>query len=227
MVEINLLPEEAKKKKRPASRMNTSAIKLPSLPVIGLAAAAVGVVLAAQLALLITGFMKDATLKSLGSEYKIVSLKKRETEKLKIQMDTMNKRVAAIDELMVKRFSWGKKLDSLSDSVTPGIWFTELEYDEKLTDAPNIADTDSTKNRPGESKQTAEKILSKYLILSGAAYSKGEEGAALVGRFIKSLKDNPEFYSDFSDIELGTIKTDRVDGQDITMFRITCLLKVK
>ena len=227
MVEINLLPEEIKKKKRPASRMDASAIKLPSLPVIGLVAAAVGIVLAAQLALLVIGFMKDTTLKSLEHEYKSISAKKNETEKLKLQVGTMNRKVAAIDELMVKRFKWGKKLDNLSESMTPGIWLTELEYDEKLTDAPKRADTGLMKKIPGESKQAVEKVLARYLILSGAAYSKGEEGAALVGRFIKSLKDNLEFYSDFKDIELGTIKMDRVDEQDIMMFKITCFFKAK
>ena len=227
MVEINLLPEEIKKKKRSASGINMSAIKLPSLPIISLAAAAVGIVLAVQLVFLVIGFMKDATFKSLRQEYRSTLSKKRETEKLKLQVDNMNRRVAAINELMVRRFSWEKKLGSLSDSMTPGIWLTELEYDEELIDAPRRADSTSMKKVSGENRQAVEKILSKHFVLSGAAYSKGEDGTALIGRFMKNLKDNPEFYSDLSDIEFGAIKTYKEDDQEIMMFEITCFLKAK
>lgn len=226
MIEINLLPEEIKKRKRSAPKIDTSAIKLPTLPIMGMALAAVGILLAAQLALLVISFTKGTALKSLEREYKSILSGKYETEKLKLQVGAMNRKGTAIDELMVKRFSWGKKLDSLSDSMTAGIWLTELEYNEKLTDAPKSVDI-YPKKKSGESKQAAEKILSRYLILSGAAYSRGEEGTALIGRFIKSLKDNPEFYSDFSNIELGTIKADKVDEQDIMMFKITCFFKAK
>jgi len=226
MIEINLLPEEAKKKKRSAPGMNASTIKLPSLQVIGLVAAAVGIVLVVQLALMAIGFMKEANLKSLEREYRGMLPEKNKTEKLKLQVDIINKKVVAIDELMVKRFSWGKNLDSLSDSMTAGIWLTELEYDEKLTDAPKETDI-NPKKKSAKDKSIAKKNLSKYLILSGAAYSKGEEGAALIGRFMKSLKDNPEFYSDFSNIELGTIRTDKMEGQDIMTFKITCFFKAR
>jgi hypothetical protein len=55
----------------------------------------------------------------------------------------------------------------------------------------------------------------------------GEEGTALIGRFIDKLKNNLSFYSDFSDIELGSIKREQSSGQEIMTFKITCLFKVK
>ena len=225
MIEINLLPEEIKKrKKRSSAKIDVSAINMTGLPIVGIAAWAAGVILLIQMILFVIGIMSGATFRSLGLEYKDVLPKKRETEKLKIQADVMNKKVGAINELMVKRFSWEKKLNSLSESMTPGIWLTELEYDEKLTEVPNPVNTDPTKKKPG---QAAESILSRYLILSGAASSMGEEGTALIGRFIKSLKDDPAFYSDFSDIELGTIKREKMDDQEIMTFKITCFFKAR
>jgi hypothetical protein len=208
MIEINLLPEEAKKKKRSPAKIDVSAIKMPDLPIVSIAGWTIGAVLIVQLILFAIGGVGATTLKSLSREYKGILPKKQETEKLKIQVDIMNKKVGAINELMVKRFSWEKKLNSLSDSMTPGIWLTELQYDEK----------------PVEPSKT-DSALSRYLILSGAASSMGEEGTALIGRFIKSLKDDPAFYSDFSGIELDTIKREKTKDQEIMTFKITCLFK--
>ncbi len=224
MIEINLLPEESKKKRRSSEIIDVSAMSMPSLPLIGMAAWAAGVILIIQLILFVIGFMTGATFKSLSLQYKDILPKKLETEKLKVRVDTTNKKVAAIDELMVKRFSWEKKLNSLSDSMTPGIWLTELEYDEKIRALPKSAEAGPAKKKGG---QSAEETLSRYLILYGAASSMGEEGTALIGRFIKSLKDDPEFYSDFSDIELGTIKREKVDDQEIMTFKITCFFKAR
>lgn len=224
MIEINLLPEEDRKKKRSSVKIDVSAINMPSLPLVSIAARAAGIVLIIQLVLLAIDFASGATFKSLILEYKKMLPKKQETEKLNSQLNKMNAKVSAINELMVKRFSWEKKLNALSDAMTPGIWLTELDYDEKIADIPKPDSTDSNKRK---ARQSAENSLSRYLILSGAASSMGEEGTALIGRFIKSLKDDSAFYSDFSDIELGTIKREKMDEQEIMTFKITCLFKAK
>lgn len=224
MIEINLLPEEAKKKKRSSAKIDVSAMSMSSLTIVSIAAWAAGVILIIQLALFAIGVMSGTTFKSLGLQYKNILPKKQETEKLKIQVNNMNKKVEAINELMVKRFSWEKKLNALSDAMTPGIWLTELEYDEKIIEVTKPVNADPARKRGG---QTVENVLSRYLILSGAASSMGEEGTALIGRFIKSLKDDAEFYSDFSDIELGTIKREKMEDQEIMTFKITCFFKAK
>jgi len=226
MIEINLLPEE-NRKKHSSARMNISAMSMPSLPIISIAMWAVAAVLIVQLIIFAVGVMGGATFKSLKLEYKAMLPKKLETEKLKVQVDATNKKVSAIDELMVKRFSWEKKLNALSDSMIPGIWLTQLRYDEKLTEVPKSREAGAPAKRRGASKPAPEKILSRYLVLQGAASGMGEEGTALVGRFIKSLKDDPEFYSDFSDIELGAIKREKMDDQEIMTFEITCFFRAK
>jgi len=226
MIEINLLPEENKKKKKhSAPKVDISDTGAPTFSIVGIAVWAVVLVLAVQLVLFALSAISGATYKSLAAEYKDILPKKQETEKLKIRVDTTNKKVAAIDELMVKRFSWEKKLNSLSDSMTPGIWLTNLQYDEKSSEEiKKPVNADPAKNKDGQPEVS---VLSRYLILSGAASSMGEEGTALIGRFIKGLKDDPDFYSDFSDIELGTIKREKIADQEVMMFKITCLFKAR
>ena len=231
MIEINLLPEELRKKEPQFKKVDMSKLSLEGIPVLKIAGAAFGVLVAIQLLLFFIGIYTRTQYVSLENRCQKLLPRKTEADGLKKQVDTINKKIKAIDELMVKRFSWAKKLDDLSDSMTPGIWLNELSYNEKIAEAPAAAAdlVPAAKKNSGQgSVQKAvrpEKTAMRYLIISGYASSMGEEGTALIGKFIQSLKDNASFYSDFKDIELGNIKRDKIEDQEVMSFKITCLFK--
>lgn len=225
MLEINLLPEELKKSRRAAPKIDIKNVNLEKLPLFNIVLIAAGIFVAVQIAVFGLGILGDAALRSIDKKYKDILPAKTAADKLSAQASVMSNKVKAIDELMVKRFSWAKKLGSLNDAMTPGIWLTQLDYDEKLVEKPRAGSAQKGKDAQG--KPAMEKVLERYLVISGAASSMGEEGTALIGRFIKSLKENPSFYSDFGDIELGNIKREQVAGQEVMNFKITCLFKTK
>lgn len=227
MIEINLLPDGRKKKETHFKKIDLSKLSLNSVPVLSLAAGVFAVLITLQVILFFIGIYGKGVLTSLDKQYKEELPKSKEAAALKAQVDAVNKKIKAIDELMVKRFGWAKKLNDLSDSVTAGIWLTELSYNEKLTErpVPSGASAPKAKAAAGPSKPAVEKVVLKYLIISGFASTIGEEGTALIGKFIKGLKDNDSFYSDFSDIELGAIKRDRLEDQEVMSFKLTCLFK--
>lgn len=228
MIEINLLPEEFRKKQERFKKINISKINVQNIQILNIAACVFGILITIQVILFFIGIYSKSMLTSLEARYKEIFPKKKEALTLKAQVETINKKISAINELMVKRFSWAKKLNDLSDTVTAGIWLTELSYNEKLAektkDTPEIK-LPKEKNQALPLKPVTEKILLKYLVISGFASSMGEEGTALVGKFIKGLKENDSFYSDFSEIELGVIKSDRIEEQEVMNFKITCLFK--
>ena len=108
-----------------------------------------------------------------------------------------------------------------------GIIHYELSYDEKLVErqAQEEPKAGPNKQKKESARPQTEKVLSKYLTISGYASSMGDEGTALIGKFIKALKEDRQFYSDFRDIELGVIKRDKVDNQEVMNFTITCFFK--
>jgi hypothetical protein len=108
--------------------------------------------------------------------------------------------------------------------MTSGIWLSELSYDERAGERQAHPGA-SGAGKKEASGARAERPVLRYLVLSGYASSMGEEGTALVGKFIKNLKDNSDFFGDFGDIELGSIKSDRVQDQEVMSFKITCLFK--
>ena len=201
MIEINLLPDELKKKQKQAPAISFQKDGLGGFPVLKPVGIVFAGVFAFHMLLFFIGIYANMSLANLEKKYEEALPKSKEAKTLKSRAETIDKKVRAIDELMLRAFSWSKKLSDLSDSLPTGIWITELIYDERMAQGRPL----------------------RYLNISGIASSMGDGGdAALVGKFIKSLEANGGFYSDFSDIELGTIKRDRIDEQEVMNFGITC-----
>ena len=216
LIRINLLPEEIKKKEPRFHKIDISSLglNLQELPILKIGGIAVGAIIVLTIALFVLAAHARSSLDKVTKYYDTLWPKRQEAISLKSQVDTIIKKLVSIDALMVDRFRWADKLEALGDSMTPGIWLKELSYEEKPVE------TSVDKHKAGQSG------MMRYLIMSGYASSKVEQEAALIGKFMKSLKDNKNFYSDFSDIELGTIKSESVAGQEEVMsFTITCRFK--
>jgi hypothetical protein len=229
MIEINLLPEEMRKKQPRFKSIDVSALKssglaLKDIPVKRAAVIAVSSLVAFHALLLGINFFARGSIASSRASMEKIAPQKKEYDLLKSQSELINKKVSAIDDLMVKRFSWAKKLNNLSDSMTSGIWLSELLYDERMDERPAKISADAMSKKES-ARARPDRTLLRYLIISGYASSMGEEGTALIGKFIKNLKESGEFFSDFGNIELGSIKSDRVQDQEVMSFRITCLFK--
>jgi len=227
MIEINLLPQEMRKKEPRFKPIEFGMIDMKNLPVKNIGIAAVVALLVLHTALFIVGSYSKSRVADMTKKYNAILPERSTAQALKSQIDLINRKVAAIDELMVKRFGWAEKLSSLSDSVTSGIWLSELSYDEKTGEsAKNVVTKQAATGGKSQAlKQSTEKVTLRYLLISGYASSMGEQGTALIGKFIKSLKDNPGFYSDFSSIELGSIKSEKMQDQEVMSFKLTCMFK--
>jgi len=227
MIEINLLPPEMRKKESKFKSIELGEFDIKNLPIANIAITTGVVILLVHSLLFLVGIYSKSNTAKLSKQYNSMISQKNEAVNLKAQIDLINKKVSAIDELMVKRFSWAKKLNDLSDSVTPGIWLSSFEYDEKLGERSTqlIAKNGNGNGKAPVLKPSTEKVMIRYLIISGYASSMGEQGTALIGKFIQSLKDNAGFYSDFNDIELGSIKSERIQDQEVMSFKLTCMFK--
>ena len=227
MIEINLLPQEMRKKEPRFKGIDFGEFDIKSLPFTKIAIVIGCILLMAHVMLFVLGVYSKSKAAVLLKKYNTILPERKDAISLKAQIDLINKKMAAIDELMVKRFAWAKKLNDLSDSMTPGIWLSNLEYDEKTGENVISASQSSQalKGKVQAPRTATEKVTLRYLIISGYASSMGEQGTALIGKFIKNLKDNPGFYSDFSDIELGSIKSEKVQDQEVMSFKLTCMFK--
>ncbi len=197
MIELNLLPEEFKKKR--------TRIELPEIPLVPIAVVFVSALLVIQFILGAVIFLSKRQLAGLDEKWEELVPKKEEFETIKEQIVTTDKKVTAVEGLMEEQLNWSRLLNQLSNSVTANIWLTQLAYEEG----------------------TASRNKIRTLALSGSAAGKSEEATAYIARFIKALKDNKIFFGNFDNIELVSIRKGLVAEQDVMNFILTCSFKSK
>jgi len=197
VIEINLLPKTLRKKKR-------KKLDLPKMPkidvkfmpiAIGIVAALVGI----QLLLNITLAVKKRSLKKLDAKWVIIEPKRKEMLAIKKEVHKYKDKIAKIGTLSGDRILWAKKLNDMSDSMVHRIWLTSVSLE----------------------RFSGRQLLS----IKGNASSFGEDEAAIVGRFMKALKENKSFFNDFDEIELGTIQQKKLKGVEVMDFSIKCYFK--
>ncbi|UCD55113.1 MAG: PilN domain-containing protein [Candidatus Omnitrophota bacterium] len=123
MIELNLLPEELKKKR--------TRIELPEIPLVPIAVAFLGILLIVQFIVGGFIFLSRRQLGSLNKKWENLAPKKTALAKLKGQITVTGKKVEAIEGLIEKQLNWSCLLNELSNSLTANIWLTELSYDER------------------------------------------------------------------------------------------------
>jgi len=213
MIELNLLPQELKKKKRK--------IELPEIPLVPIAVGLLGALILLQLFLSGLIFVSKKQLTSLDKTWKDLAPKKAELDGIKKEVSSIEKRTGAIDGLIEKRLNWSRLLNELSSTLTPNIWLTELAYSEKVVKVPvkkQPAIVKQKTRRPGKAAKQTEGMV-RTLTLSGFASGRGEETTANVARFIRSLKTSAK---DFQEVELVSMKKSVVAEQDVMNFTLVC-----
>jgi len=206
MIELNLLPEELRKKKK--------RIELPDIPIIPIVGVLVGLLIIFQLLIGGITLMCKNQLRALDGSWEKLAPGKMELDGIKRQIKNTGSKIEAIENLIEKRLSWTQLLNELSNSLTPNIWLKELVYQERKKSQAR----DSKKNI--SRKPPEEKV--KSLLISGSASAKGQEATRDIAQFITALKSNNDFFKDFEDIELLSIKKNTVAGQDSMDFTILC-----
>lgn len=222
MIEINLLPQEYRKKEPRFKGVEISQLNLQNIPVMYIVAVVAGFLLVAQVSLFMLSLYGKSQISSLNKKYDGIKPQKQKFDELSSKAAITRKKISAIDDLMGKRFKWAGMLNEIGDSITPGIWLTSLSYDEKSVEklVPRTQNKNSTEPPPPPIRQV---VLSRNLVISGYAAGAGEQGAALVGKLIKSMKDEAGLSEKFGDVVLGSIKSEKVEDQDVMNFRITCI----
>lgn len=217
MIKINLLPQEYQAKK-------SKKIEIPKIEFLPVFFGVIGALVLLQCLLGSVVIYQKMTLKNINTRLKNLDPTKVAIEQMKKQISDANRRINAVEQLTQKRFLWAKKLNQLSDAIIAGIWLENLYIEEK-TRQPEAAVA-----KPGTAlKPLVQKPIKSYvLILKGHAMGTPEaDGPAVVGKFMKSLKDNKEFFVDFKDIELGSIQKTNIKGVEVSNFTLNCFFNEK
>ena len=218
MIELNLLPEEIKKKRKKIR------IELPEIPLIPITIGFVAVLLIIQILFGCFIFFSRKELALLTKERQGLSPKKQEIIDIKRAISNKARKVSAIESLMKNQLTWSRLLNDLSDCLTSNIWLTNLFYGEK-SERRTVSGKVSAgkKKRASSTKTETRKIRTRTL--TGFASGRGEATTERVARFIRSLKRSKNFSAKFNAVELVSITKSNVAGQDVMNFELVCKFK--
>lgn len=205
MIELDLLPTELKKVQRPKRDLKLELKKLGP-QVFKMGGIFLGILLALHLVLGFAVLLKGASLKRLNSRWQLLKSQGTEIEDLNTKMKAAKKVVLPVRQLIEGRIYWSRKLNQLSDRMTPGIWLTGL-----------------TVNTQGSSDRKSGYGGSVHL--QGYAAALYGDETALVGEFIKALQEDEEFIRSFDSVELNSMTRETLAGNAVMNFGVSLSLR--
>ncbi len=181
-------------------------MRLPSVPVIPIAAGIVILLLAIQVLLWFFIQVKSVSRDSLKKKLTTIAASNKEAINTDNTLKDISSKFEMIDKLAGARFNLARKMNDLSDSLVSGVWLRSL----------NIRKSE-TPNEPGSLKET--------LVIEGSNIISGEAGEAAIGKFVNSLKENASFSSDFDEIEIAKEERKKLQKTEVMDFIVICHFK--
>jgi len=220
MLEFNLLPKEIRAERK--QKLDPSQIKIPKVAPMPIIIGIIAVVIISQIVLFVIDSMQKSRLATISTEIAAISDQENIANILQGELDKLNKKYSVINSLASGSLIWSKKLFDLNISVTDGVWLKSLYL--ALAELENVGPVDPMAHAGygAAPVQAARQVL----VMEGCAVSPspGEE-AAVVGKFIESLRNNVEFFQDFEDIKLSSIQRKKRGEIETMEFSIECYFK--
>ena len=209
MIEINLLPEEFRKKE-PVK------ITMPEIPIKKTLFVCSGGLLALQL--IFTIFTFSLHVQEISLTQKITAMKEASKEIIgqKAETSGMHGQIKEIRAIVSRKFSWAQLLSAVSNSMTKGVWLRNLSVTDE---GPKSMNEKQQTPQPDSSAKKVAKDL--YLVLEGSAVGQGQE-TAFIGKYLKQIKEASFFNELFSEIKPHNINQRRFKDFDVYDFMIYC-----
>ncbi len=194
-VQINLVPESARKKKH-AGVFPIKSFHLPREVVIGLVGGLVALLVVVHVLLQALITVQFVQLHRYHKMQEQLAPEKTNVDRILGELRKVQANLKMIDGISkTQKIFWAEKLNAISDTITRGVWLEKMSLE------------------------------GKKFTLSGSAVSKSASEMIEVNNFISKLKSNAVFAGNFTKIEPGTIKTRKVNNTPVADFTITANVK--
>ncbi len=126
MIEINLLPEEMRKKRGLSFRLDIETMGKVKFLAGGLV---LGALIFLIVILSIGSSLRKKQVMRLMLEEQNISAQRSDVEALNKELAVLKTKMGVLGQLTSRGFLWAQKLNELSDMTLPGIWFTRIHTD--------------------------------------------------------------------------------------------------
>jgi hypothetical protein len=129
MIEINLLPEEMRRKKRASFKLNLAIMGKVKFLAGGIA---LGVLVFLVIFLSMGSSVRKKQIIGLMAEERNIEPLRARVESVDKEVSVLKTKMAVLDEITKRRFLWARKLNEISDIALTGIWFRRIYTDSNL-----------------------------------------------------------------------------------------------
>ncbi|MCK5451461.1 MAG: hypothetical protein KAI70_06825 [Candidatus Omnitrophica bacterium] len=198
MIELNLLPEESRKRKKETA-------KLTKFSVVSICVGIIVVFFAVHGVLLAFVSSDRNRLKILENTWKSMKTEREKTSMVVEETTRVKKHLSIIRKILDPGFCWPGMLLGLNQSMIDNIWLDKLEL---------VFST--------EGKGKSKKRIPIAVNIAGYAVGSSQEATSRVAKFITSLKGNKNFSSYFNEIELKNMRSYDIEDVEVMRFRLDC-----
>lgn len=195
MIEINLVPQHLRKKRRSRILIG-GGFFLPREIVAGMIGG-IGVLLV--IIHVILQFMigvKYIQHRAYSLKLDRIAAQKGDVDQVFGNLKRLQNKMKTIESLLGKDYVlWSQKLNQISDVLPRGVWLTRLTLEDKA------------------------------LMIQGSSVSKESDQMIFVHNYTSQLKEDEAFAVSFKNMELGLIRSRKINGTPVADFTITAELK--
>ncbi|MCU0651182.1 MAG: hypothetical protein MUC52_03000 [Candidatus Omnitrophica bacterium] len=155
------------------------------------------VVLVVHLYLGMVYMVRAQVLGSLERNWRKLEPQRQEVTGIKSELDAESSQAVIVGNLVASRVLLAPKLNKLSYDLPPGIWFNEVIFDRK------------------------------ELKVKASVVSLKSDEMDIINTFLEELKNDKDFNSDFSGIEVGALQRKTIGSYDVVDFVLTASVQVK
>ena len=190
MININLVPENLRKKRRRTVNP-ISAINLPPEVLVGLVGGLICLLILAHLSLWFMISQKSAEKKKLDGQMESLSPNKQQADAIAKELRTLQGKKSAIEKMTsAPKILLAPKLNDISDSMPRGVWLGKISLEQGM------------------------------FTINGSAVSKGSDEMMGVVELAAKLKGKKEFIKHLKSMEVGPIQRKKIESVEIADFSI-------
>lgn len=156
-----------------------------------------GILISVHIYLGVLSIIKNNQLRVLNNKWRILEPQRKILDNFNKEYAAVSEDATAIKQLAQQRINWAENLNKLSLYLPSGIWFNEIS------------------------------ISQKDFVLEGSVVSLQKDELGLVNKWINNLKNDRDFFKDFSAIELSSVQKKTIGTYDVVDFILTGTLKSK
>jgi len=196
MIDINLIPEPLRKKKRKAGAFGGRGFTIPREAVIGLIGGLLVLLLAVHVLLQITITHQYFRMRGHQKAWDQISSSQTNVNRVVTGLRKTQGNLKAVDKIRGKGWiPWSRKLRAISDQLPKGVWLQWVGVD------------------------------GKTLLIKGSAVSKNNTEIISIHNFTENLNQSETFMKGLKNVETGLIKTRHVHQMPVADFTISAEVK--